>query len=58
MKQGKRPTMAQKIRIKSYKLNPNEWMVSVDCTERFVIVHRVSGEVRTLKLKEECKCKN
>lgn len=52
MKGGKRPTVAQKIRIKSYKLDPLAWLVCKDCAECFQIRHRVSGEVRTLKLRD------
>lgn len=44
MKHGKKLTMVQKIRIKSLKLNPEDWLVVEDCQKRFEIVHRISGE--------------
>jgi len=48
MKNPKRPTMAQKIRMKRLGLVPENWLVSRDNPEEFVVVHRVSGEVRRL----------
>jgi len=51
MKQGKAPTRAQKIRLKSLRLIPENWLVVRDCPTRFVIIHRVSKKVRTLDLK-------
>ncbi len=48
MKHGKRPTRAQKIRIKSHGLNPDHWLIVKDCRECFQIVHRTSGESRKL----------
>lgn len=48
MKHGKRPTKAQKIRIKSFKLNPDNWLVIKDCKDCFEVVHRVSGKIRKL----------
>ncbi len=49
MKHGKRPTRAQKIRLKGYKLNPDNWLVVKDCREKFEIVNRLTGKIRTLK---------
>lgn len=49
LKHGKKPTRAQKIRIKSLGLNPENWLVVKDCRDTFEIVHRVSGKIRTLK---------
>ena len=52
LKHGKRPTRAQKIRIKSFGLNPENWLVVKDCKDCFEVVHRVSGKTRTLKRNE------
>lgn len=49
MKHGKRPTRAQKIRIKSLGLNPENWLVIKDCRDYFEVIHRISGNIRTLK---------
>jgi hypothetical protein len=49
LKHGKRPTRAQKIRIKSLGLNPENWLVVKDCRECFEVIHRVSGKTRKLK---------
>ena len=48
MKNGKRPTMAQKIRLKALKLIPENWLISKCSQAELVVVHRVSGEVRRL----------
>lgn len=48
MKNPKKPTMAQKIRMKSLGLIPENWFVSKNSPTVFVIVHRLSGEVRKL----------
>lgn len=52
LKHGRRPTRGQKIRIKSFGLNPDNWLVVKDCKECFEVVHRVSGKTRTLKESE------
>lgn len=49
MKHRKKPTRAQKIRIKSKGLNLDNWLVVKDCPECFEVVHRVSGKTRTWK---------
>ena len=48
MKNGKKPTMAQKIRLKSLKLVPDNWLISKCSPAELVVVHQVSGEVRRL----------
>lgn len=48
MKNPKKPTRNQKIKLKSLGLNPANWMIIKDCQGCFVIVHRVSEEVRRL----------
>ena len=51
MKNGKRPTMAQKNRLKSLGLIPENWLISKCSPAELVVVHRVSGEVRRLGYK-------
>ena len=48
LKQGKSPTKAQKLRMKSLGLIPENWLISKNTPTEFVVVHRVSGEVRRL----------
>lgn len=48
MKQGKRPTRAQKIRLKLLKFDPLNWLVVKDFPSGFLVVHRKSGKTRTL----------
>ena len=48
MKQGRRPTMAQKLRMKELGIIPENGLVSRNTPTEFVVVHRVSGEVRRL----------
>ncbi len=49
MKQGKKPTVAQKKRITEYKLQPNNWLVVKDCRDEFLIINRTSGKVKSFK---------
>lgn len=49
MKHGRNPTMAQKARIKSLRLNPEHWLVTKDCPTCFELVHRVTGKTRRLE---------
>lgn len=51
MKNGKAPTRAQKIRLKSLKLDPRVWLIVKDCPTCFQVVHRISGETRKLNTK-------
>lgn len=48
MKNGKRPTVAQRRHIRWFRLNDNNWLVVKDSPEEFVIVHRLSGGLRKL----------
>lgn len=48
MKNGKRPTVAQREHIRWFRLNDNNWLVVKDTPEEFVIVHRLSGGLRKL----------
>jgi hypothetical protein len=49
MKHGKRPTKAQKIRMKGCGLNPDNWLVITDHNGVFLVVNRVSGKAKSLK---------
>lgn len=40
MKNGKRPTVAQKKFMTSWKLNPADWLVVKDTPDEMVLVHR------------------
>lgn len=58
MKNGKKPTVAQRMHIRWFRLNDNNWLVVKDTPAEFVIVHRLSGGLRKLpsrtkKQKEE-----
>jgi len=48
MKHGKRPTKKQKMFLKKFKLNPENWLIVKDCSQSFEIVNRVSGKRRIL----------
>ena len=55
MKNGKKPTVAQKKALKAAGLNPDNWLISKDTPESMLIIHRVSGKARTVR-KEWTKC--
>ncbi len=40
MKNGKRPTVAQRMLMVKWKLDPTMWLVSKDTTTEMVLVHR------------------
>lgn len=42
MKNGKTPTLYQKKIIKSYGLNPTDWLVIKNLPDRLIIVSRIS----------------
>lgn len=46
MKQGKRPTRAQKRFIQDKKLNSRNWLVTKDTPSMMEIVHRDSGSIK------------
>ncbi|MGG1879927.1 hypothetical protein ABDI30_20460 [Paenibacillus cisolokensis] len=49
MKNGKRPTRRQRIEIKNWGLNPENWLVERDTPDVMVLVHRYSGSSRTIR---------
>ncbi len=46
MKHGKNPTVKQKILLKAYGLNPENWLICKRCGNEIVIEHRYTGTVR------------
>lgn len=48
MKHGKAPTVAQKILIKSNRLNPDNWLVVKNLLDVLVICHRHTGTIKEL----------
>ena len=52
MKQGKRPTVAQRKYIQSFRLNAENWLVVRDNNDEFVIRHRLSDKEKTLPRRE------
>jgi len=48
LKRAELPTRAQKIRIKSLKLNPLNWLIVKDCKDCFEVIHKVFGKTRKL----------
>lgn len=49
MRQGKRPTRTQKIRIKSHGLNPDNWLVVKGYKDILQIMNKASGKTRVLR---------
>lgn len=48
MKQGKKPTRAQRQRIAEMGLNPEKWSVAKNLRDKLVLVHRETGTVKEL----------
>ncbi len=49
MKNGKRPTLAQKKRMSKRNLNYENWLVVKDTSTEMVIVHRDTNRTRVIK---------
>ena len=49
MRHGRNPTKRQKIYLKGFNLNPENWLIVKDCTECFEIINRFTGNRRKLK---------
>ncbi|WP_080647674.1 DUF6906 family protein [Lysinibacillus sphaericus] len=47
-KQGRNLTRQQKIHIASYRLNPDNWMISKKLADEWLIIHRLTGRSRTI----------
>ena len=52
MKQGKKPTVAQRKYINYFRLNPENCLLVRDNTEEFVIRHRLSDKEKQLPRRE------
>ena len=48
MKHGKNPTVKQRLILKSYRLNPDNWLVCKNTDKEMVIEHRHTGVNRTI----------
>jgi len=48
MKNGKRPTVAQRVLMQEKRLNSDNWLVVKDTPKSMLIVHRKSGRTREL----------
>ncbi|MGE7942798.1 DUF6906 family protein [Lysinibacillus xylanilyticus] len=48
MKQGRNLTRQQKIHIASFRLNPDNWLISKKLVGSWLIIHRQSGKTRTI----------
>ncbi len=53
MKHGKNPTVAQKRLLKSLDLVPENWLIVKHTPDFLTVEHRVSGDVRSINLKED-----
>ena len=49
MKHGTKPTKAQHIFIKSYRLNPENWLVTKNLPGELHLVHRHTNTTKILK---------
>ncbi|EOA3903591.1 hypothetical protein ACE41A_08815 [Bacillus cytotoxicus] len=48
MKSGKKPTKRQKVQIKSYGLNPENWLIYKNLDEELHLVHRYTNTTRVI----------
>lgn len=53
MKHPVRPTRAQKQLMKRWGLIPENWHIERDTPCEMVVVHRITGQTKTIKKKEE-----
>lgn len=53
MKHGIRPTRAEKKIIAAWGLNVENWLVVKHTPTLLVVEHRLSGQTKEIKLKEE-----
>lgn len=48
VKNGKKPTVAQNILIKSKGLNPNNWLVIKNLSDKLIVLHRIAQTTRDI----------
>lgn len=48
MKHGKNPTVRQKKFIASFRLNPDNWLVSKDTPKETVLMNKITGAIRVI----------
>ncbi len=48
MKNGKKPTKAQKIYLKEHRLNPDNWLIAKNTPEEMLLVHRYTDSIRRI----------
>ncbi|MFJ7662983.1 DUF6906 family protein [Lysinibacillus sp. NPDC097162] len=48
MKQGRNLTRQQKIYLKSLRLNPDNWLISKKLKNKWLIIHRITGKLRSI----------
>jgi len=49
MKNGKRPTVNQKVLLKQRGLIPDNWFVAKNLSREMLVVHRTTGTVRVVR---------
>lgn len=49
MKHGKKPTRKQKMMLKGLGLNYENWLVIEDSSQRLIIEHRHTGDIRKME---------
>lgn len=53
MKHGKNPTRAQREYLRSWRLNPDNWLIIKNTPEGLIIQHRHSEKTRTVPKRTE-----
>lgn len=53
MKSGRRPTKNQKITLSQHGENPESWLIVKNLPAELHVVHRRTGELKIIPLKEE-----
>ncbi|WP_162875950.1 DUF6906 family protein [Bacillus anthracis] len=48
MKNGKKPTKKEKIHIKSYSLNPENWLIFKKISGELHLVHRYTNHIKII----------
>ncbi|WP_193671970.1 DUF6906 family protein [Bacillus cereus] len=48
MKNGKKPTRKEKMAIKSYNLNPENWLIFKKVDGALHLIHRFTSKTRTI----------